>query len=183
MTTTNALLRAVPVLALALLAGGCALSAGPDEEEVSEDALRALPYRATLRAESGEEIRIAFDRKEVSVAGRPECRRVIASPLRIDVAPTSGRALGGASIEHDAYVRGPTVAFGRAESLSKGLVPLRAKGATFTASPKNLVIAERCSGIPLEVHQKWQVTIGDRELVDPIGGETAFWGQLDRVTR
>lgn len=156
-------------------------AADPVAAPATDDALNAVPgaYQARLRASSGEDIVFGFDRREVAVAGRPECRAVVAEGLRVAVSSGAGIRASRVDVKVEGFLRGRTIAFGpSAEDIREARLS-RASAVSFRGELPGVVIERRCSGEPIEIFQKISVSVDGRALVDPIGDRPSFWSRLE----
>lgn len=173
--------RIALALSLTLPLFACAAEASDGSEATSsDDELNAVPgaFQARLRATTGEDVVLGFDKETRPVAGRPECEVVVASPLRIAVSKGSGLSPARAEVIVDNYVRGRTVAFTRSAEDSKTAPLTRASRVSYRAEIPGFVIGKRCSGEPLEYHQNLKIVLDGKPLIDPIGDKDNFWVTL-----
>jgi hypothetical protein len=180
--------RSLFVLPLLLMASavsaGC--SAAPaDVSESQEGELNAVAgaYQVRLRAKSGEDIVLGFDRAEQPVAGRPECTAVVASPLRIAVSKGTGMTAGRVEAKLDAYLRGRTVAFTRSPEDSRETALRRASSVSYRGEIPSVIIGKRCSGEPFEYFQNLKIVVDGQALIDPIGDKDNFWSRLESASK
>jgi len=174
-----AILLALPMLA-------CSVDASNEGEPTSSaDELNAVPgaFQTRLRASTGEDVVLGFDKETRPVAGRPECEIVVANPLRIAVSKGSGLSPARAEVIADNYVRGRTVAFTRSAEDSKTAALTRASRVSFRAELPGFVIGKRCSGEPLEYHQNLKIVLDGKAITDPIGDKDNFWVTLASASK
>lgn len=180
MTTAMHVATFLAAAAFSISSVACSSEIPEEGTTSSGDELNALPgeYQARLRASTGEDIVLAFDKTTKALDGRPECTVTLAKPLRVAVSKGGGIVATSARVEVDTYLRGKTIAFAKAPELSRQASLVKKSTVSIGAEISELEIARSCSGETLEVHQNLRVTIEGRLLVDPIGNKDNFWTTL-----
>jgi hypothetical protein len=179
MTVLRGLLSAS--FGIVLLGASACSSTESSNESTGEEALNAVPgeYQVRLRAQSGEDIVIGFDRTVGVAPGRPQCETIVANPLRIAVSKGLGLPGNTVAVSIDAYHRARTIAYGPSPSDSKSDIDLvRTSNVSFRAEIPDVVVAMRCSGEPIEYFQNLKVRRDGVSLIDPIGQKDNFWVTL-----
>jgi hypothetical protein len=186
-------LTVVSVLVASCLSLGVGCAADTALEGVDESNLNAVAgaYQVRLRATTGEDITLGFDRTEVKVPNRPECTMVVANPLRIQVARSGGGGISASSakVVLDQWIRNPNVAFTRTAEDSPAPITLKRLNATaLRAEVPNVIISKSCSGVTTEYTQNLRISLLPASgapvvLQDPVGAKDNFWTDLAKANK
>jgi hypothetical protein len=188
MNLHNLTVVAVLVASSLSLGAGCAADTGTEGADDSNLNAVAGAYQVRLRAASGEDITLGFDRTEIKVPNRPECTMVVANPLRIQVAK-AGISASSAKVVLDQWIRNPNIAFTRSADDSPAPITLKRVNATaLRAEVPNVVISKSCSGVTTDYTQNLRVSLLPASgapvvLQDPVGAKDNFWTDLAKAKK